>query len=93
MDKIVIELTDNTEGRRVGYISNVPLPGGEITYALKGRVPQLDFTRQVAIVEVRGEIQMEAPAWIKAVKTLDPLKQFDYELTVVTTEHFKPCKT
>ena len=93
MDKMVIDLTDQAEARRIEFISNVPLPGGMITYALKGQVPQLDFVRQVGIIEVRGEERVEAAAWLKAVKIKDPNDQFDYELTVVTTELFKPSKT
>ena len=92
MDKLIIDLTDGAEARIIEFSSNVPLLGGVITYALKGRVPQLSFETQVKIVEVRGEERAEAAAWLKGVRIKDQDDPFDYELTVVTTELFVPVK-
>ena len=93
MDRIIINLTDANEGRMASCSLNTPLAGGVITYDLKGRVPQLDFDRQVRIVEVRDTDMREAPAWLKGVRIKDQDDPFDYELTVVTTELFVPVET
>jgi len=81
-------IVDMKTARVVWNMKNIPLAGCRKTYEITGgHIPQVDYTRQVKIIEDGESVQLEAIAWVHGVKVIQP-NPLIYELDVVTTEEF-----